>query len=651
MLGEVRSVFRGLFYGEIDSPWGGVDFRALSDEGIPGELRSFAAYLSGESDSRPRGFLGIGAELVERELRGLLEENPSLRDEIKPLARAVDRGERPWDGDARTRLWRLFFPEGAALEGDREGAVEELRRRRRVTVTEKNPEPLTDPGNEVIFTSNVLITVPENGAILDGLDLPEEMRKGIAAVMEEPQLYFYDHPIHIGVDPDANEAVYGLRGLNDAIGFEKRRGTMDPDSRATVLLSLSVTHEGLHTVAREYLSMELRRAGSLDNLEVYLFTEVDARCILDELLAPYLPSDHGVAEVFGVDGEYGRHYSFLKAMPAVWQVFVDPAVRGTFKIDLDQLFPQEALVKETSASALEHFMTPLWGARGEDADGRAVNLGLIAGALVNEKDIHRGLFTPDVPVPEEIPSGEAAVFFNKLPMALSTRAEMMSRYDGRGPQTLDGEHRCLQRVHVTGGTNGILLASLREHRPFTPSFIGRAEDQAYLLSVLFEGDPLLRYLHKPGLIMRHDKEAFAGAAIAAAEEGRFIGDLARTLIFSEYAELLPWGFGRTKEAIDPFTGCFATRRKFSVVFLRLALRAAGAAAKGGDPSALLDLAERKLTPLLPAGEFDLAAAYSKERSAWNAFYDALDRAETESGGAGSHLLGSAEAIVEATRLV
>ena len=61
----------------------------------------------------------------------------------------------------------------------------------------------------------------------------------------------------------------------------------------------------------------------------------------------------------------------------------------------------------------------------------------------------------------------------------STVAEMMARYDG-APQ--DGRARCLERIHVTGGTNGILIDALRRHRPFTPTFIGRAEDQAYLLT-------------------------------------------------------------------------------------------------------------------------------------------------------------------------
>ena len=34
-------------------------------------------------------------------------------------------------------------------------------------------------------------------------------------------------------------------------------------------------------------------------------------------------------EILGVDGEYGRHYTFLKSISAFWQVFINPVVRGT----------------------------------------------------------------------------------------------------------------------------------------------------------------------------------------------------------------------------------------------------------------------------------------------------------------------------------
>ena len=126
--------------------------------------------------------------------------------------------------------------------------------------------------------------------------------------------------------------------------------------------------------------------------------------------------------------------------------------------------------------------------------------------------------------------------FSQLPQALSTQAEMMTRYGGdRG---IDGVNECIERIHVTGGTNGILVESLKRHRPFTPTFIGRAEDQAYIFSTFFNRCERLAYVHKDGLIMRHDKESFAKEAIKSAHISKLIGDYIRILYFSAYARII-----------------------------------------------------------------------------------------------------------------
>lgn len=647
---------------------GGVDFASLPTTGAGAALRAFAAVLGGEeahgtgaraaSGATPPGaaFLLDGAHRVVGELDRLYEEDAKFRTAAEGALRHLQSAQPVrWNDGTREALWRVFFPEGAGLFSNRANEIEALRRRRTVTVTKLNQTPLADPAREMLFTSNVLITIPSDDDSVDRLPHAEELKGRIRATMSEVQQYYYDHPIHIGVETEHNEAIYGMRGLDQAIAWEKEAGKVSSEAVASVVLSLSVTHEGLHTVAREYLIEEFRRGGPFENLEIYLFTELECRELVRSVLSTHVEEDAvpRIEEVFGVDGEYGRHYSFLKAIAALWSGLIDPTVRATFKIDLDQVFPQEELARQSGESALAHFTTPLWGAEGLDNEGAKVRLGMIAGALVNEKDIGRGLFTPDVPFPDSIPAGEAAVFYNKVPMALSTEAEMMTRYgDGSvegtdasstrssGP---DGRTSCILRYHVTGGTNGILVEDLRRFRPFTPTFVGRAEDQAYLLSVLYEGEPALRYLHKPGLIMRHDKEAFAGEAIEAAKHGRFVGDLVRTLIFSWYTEALPWGLDRTKEQIDPFTGCFVTPRPMSVVFLRLALYCAAIIA--ADPDAeeettdIVTLAERKLAPLI-ADPQAITRDYQRQREAWRLFYDAIDRAA-----------GSPTSATEARRIV
>ncbi|MCK5075251.1 MAG: hypothetical protein KAR38_02695, partial [Calditrichia bacterium] len=404
-----------------------------------------------------------------------------------------------------------------------------------------------------------LLSIPHSSQPIESLPVEENLKTKLKEIVKEKQKYWYDHPVQIGVAPENNEILYGLKGLDEAVEFEKQRGNMQKDEKVVCLLSISVTHEGLHEIAGTYLHNELEKHGGLKNLSVYAFSEMDVRKIIDEILVPAadnLNADKNTTEllsVFGVDGKYGRHYSFLKAVTAFWNVFIDKEKTATFKIDLDQVFPQNQLVKETKSSAFEHFKTPLWGARGKDSYGNSVELGMIAGALVNQNDADNSLFTPDVPFPPEEINADEYIFFSKLPQALSTEAEMMTKYNN---PALDSKTTCIQRIHVTGGTNGILIKALKKHRPFTPSFIGRAEDQAYILST-FTGTHLsLAYVHKPGLIMRHDKEGFAGEAIKSAQTGKIIGDYIRILMFSSYAEILTENINEIKKHIDPFTGCF-----------------------------------------------------------------------------------------------
>jgi hypothetical protein len=572
----------------------------------------------------------------------------AARKRQEAAAWAVRLTASPWDRAAQQAVWGFLFPEGASCLDDPDQVVSALRGRRTVRVDQLNPQPIADPITEMLFTSNILLTLPANLRAMDDLPFSPALRDQIKTIAEEEQKYWFDHPIPLDIEADANEIIYGLTGLNEAIAFEKARGHAAADARMACALSVSVTHSGLKTVARDYLQEAFASAPDMPHLDVYVFSEAATDRLIDEVLAPaaeqylgrdaeqYLGRDNVelLRHVFGVDGEYGRHYSFLKAVSALWHVLVDQRVRATFKIDLDQVFPQERLVDEGGGSAFEHFQSPLWGAVGRDADGGDVELGMLAGALVNERDIARGLFTPDVTRPAAIPVGEAVTFFNRLPMALSTEAEMMTRYTGTADHP-DGQSTCLHRIHVTGGTNGILVDALRRHRPFTPTFIGRAEDQAYLLSALFARSAPLRYVHSAGLIMRHDKEAFAGLAIEAAKVGRFVGDLLRTLYFSHYVDSLPWSADQVKQTIDPFTGCFASHIPTTLVALRLTLRVGELLAVGdGQARAealdLMRMAADRLDPLierLRETPLALADELDQQRGGWDVFYDVLNALE------------------------
>ena len=595
-----------------------------------------------EGSNKIAAFYRDGIKLIQDELAVLKLKNPEVSALFDLWAEESSHSGKPGAGlgsEAGEKFWRLFFPEGLEGREHWEKAVDHLREERTVRVTRLNPDPIRHPAEEILFTSNILLTTPQNSHTIKDLPLAESVRDGLKQAAREPQRYWYDHPVPIGVAPENNEILHGLRGLSDCLEFEQQRGVVEPNAQLTCLLSVSLTHEGLQYITKTYLEETLGAEAGIKGMELYAFTERDTRRLLDEVIIPaaerYRSHENysTLHEIIGIDGEYGRHYTFLKAVSALWKVLINPGIKASFKIDLDQVFPQKELVEETGASAFEHFKTPLWGAEGIDQQGHKIELGMIAGALVNERDISNSLFTPDVSRPDHSPQDDEVIFFSKIPQALSTEAEMMTRY---GHGNLDGRTRCIQRVHVTGGTNGILVKSLRKYRPFTPASIGRAEDQAYLMSVLFENsDGYLRVLHKDGLIMRHDKESIAGDAIRTAALGKLIGDYARILLFSFYAQALPWTLKEIKNLLDPFTGCFISKIPITVVYLRTALKAASFFEEGmpeadQEGSEFIEMAAGRLHEMvldLCGDPNPLIERYRREKEAWNLFYDVLDDIE------------------------
>ncbi|MDX2342773.1 MAG: hypothetical protein QNL12_03050, partial [Acidimicrobiia bacterium] len=227
---------------------------------------------------------------------------------------------------------------------------------------------------------------------------------------------------------------------------------------------------------------------------------------------------------------------------------------------------------------------------------------------------------------------EDAIFFSRLPQALSTEFEI-------------GATAAIERVHVTGGTNGILVDGLRRWRLFTPSVVGRAEDQAYLLSGLGDLANRPAYVHEPGLIMRHDKADLIPDVIEASETSKHIGDLLRMRFFSAYANT------NLKAMLDPFSGCFVSSIPITVSSLRFALRAlrcdSSEAAAGylSEGSSRLDEVGRTV-----AGLDDTVR---REHDGWKVFYDVLDRCElglSRGDGRFAELAAVARAVVSEAEL-
>lgn len=456
-------------------------------------------------------------------------------------------------------LWQLFSPEAIVAKSTPEKVREDIHRNRTLHNMTKSSQAITDVAEQVLFTSNVLLGVPLRGDDVSHLTLGECFHQTLQQAQNQQQQYWYDHPIPVGISAEENEILYGLKHLDKALSGEVDRGNLAPDAKATIVLSCSVTHPALADIAKQYVEFEINTHLNLKHLNVAVFGESEC---LEVLRHAFPEASDDLKGVFGVNGAYGRHYSFLKAVAPLWQKAVNPELKATFKIDLDQVFDQTMLINETGKSAFEHFLDSNWGASAVDNNGHKVKLGMIAGGLVNESDAHVGLFTPDV----TLPTGSDYAMFEQLfcarwGQALSTQEEVISqRYD-------------IQRVHVTGGTNGILIDALYEFQPYTPTFIHRAEDQAFILSALANpiDDHYLAYSHQPGLIMRHDKEAFAGRVMEVSEAGKVLGDIERVLLFSGYAKQHPLGIEALKEKLYPFTGTFVSKTPIALALLRFML--------------------------------------------------------------------------------
>ena len=143
--------------------------------------------------------------------------------------------------------------------------------------------------------------------------------------------------------------------------------------------------------------------------------------------------------------------------------------------------------------------------------------------------------------------------------------------------------------------------------------------------------PRLAYLHADGLVMRHDKEAFAGETIAAAAIDKLIGDHVRILLFSAYAAALG-DVDSLKAIIDPFTGCFVSHTPVTTTMLRFALQAM-ALLDGDAPddgvAFVRDGAHRlgETLAFIDGAPSGLVETLDRERRGWDLFYDTLDALE------------------------
>jgi hypothetical protein len=441
-------------------------------------------------------------------------------------------------------MWDLFCPEAIGASEDPNVLSKKLLEKRKLNNIKESKNLLTNPSKEILFSSNVLITTPLD---FSSPNIPKEIKDEVQEYKNLNQSFWYDHPIPLDASKDENEIIYGLENLDNALAFEVQRNNIDKSDKITLVLSVSVTHQGLEKIALKYIKSIIKKHLKLKHIDLFLYDEDTC----NKITSSVFPDKDTTNNIMGVNGNYGRHFTFLKYILLLWNKFVDSKIRYSFKIDLDQIFDQDVLLKTTGFSIFEIFKNQkYWGGTATDQEGNNVDLGLLAGALVNKKDISQGLFTPDVkrPLNKDLFSklSSKKIFCPEWPQSVSTETELMYKSDD------------IQRIHVTGGTTGITLDSLKKWAPFTPSFINRAEDQAFGISTIQENE-YLSHCHGKDLIMRHDKHAFATKSIEMSKFGKEIGNLERILLFSYYANEHELGYDKLKLRLWPFTSSFLSK--------------------------------------------------------------------------------------------
>jgi hypothetical protein len=231
-------------------------------------------------------FMENGAALIKGEIQSLCHEDNEFQNALEKTSIFCSQGDTLWGKESLKKIWEVFFPEGADCLLDQPEKILSLRAGRRVHVTAPNPSPIDNPSRRMLFLSNLLVTTPRDPESLERLPYSSHIIEKLKQIMAEKQRYWFDHPIQIGVPNENNEAIYGLRGLDNAISFEKERGVAQPGDKLTCLLSVSVTHGGLHGVVKDYLKEVYQSTEPFPNLNIYLFSENDTERITTEILLP-----------------------------------------------------------------------------------------------------------------------------------------------------------------------------------------------------------------------------------------------------------------------------------------------------------------------------------------------------------------------------
>lgn len=495
-----------------------------------------------------------------------------------------------------------------------------------------NPDPIRP--DQVVLQLNALYTLPEELPQDRLKELPPDFAGLVDSLRKDsgPKVADYDHPVPLFEKDQMHELVSCLGELDEELAFEKEKGVLPEDHRVPVLLSVSVTHTKIDGPAGKWIEWLLAEK-KYHHMKVIVLTESRVKA-LKKVLGDDVENAGeeskpgagaagagmgdtaegvGKCDVFSVFGKYGRHFNALKYS----QLFLERAIgiRAGFKLDTDEGIRSRDLYAATGATWFETLCHPYWGGNAVDWQERPVNLAVNEGEYINSTDIDRlgypnSLRTPDVAIPN---SWKGPNMFFQKGFAHGRTTVLYNRF-----QSVE---EGISHTVVKGGGYGITNEGLRRAVPFTFSWVGRAEDQQFYFSGLSGG---IRGIFHPNLRIAHYKSSVQGAE-KKTEATRFTGDMYRLIIFQRLAEILG-----VKNDIDPMPGVFAGELARAQACFAVMVKSMELAAHGNDEAAryLIEEGIPELADLesrIDAGEVD--AELRRERGEWEAFIEAVDRAD------------------------
>jgi hypothetical protein len=91
-----------------------------------------------------------GVQLIATELEQRCRQDPELKAKFQEVETALAGNSTDEIAIAET-IWSVLFPEGAGIRGQEDARTAALRKKRTVTITESNPDPIQHPASVTLL--------------------------------------------------------------------------------------------------------------------------------------------------------------------------------------------------------------------------------------------------------------------------------------------------------------------------------------------------------------------------------------------------------------------------------------------------------------------------------------------------------------------